>query len=71
MNMLPLLPARPLPPMFIAIVATSGSSITILPSSTWRRCISLNEMSCEASEVAVIRPTSCCGKKPFGIRTNR
>ncbi len=34
MNMMPLLPARPLPPMFMAMVATSGSAITMAPSAS-------------------------------------
>jgi hypothetical protein len=71
MNRLPLLPARPLPPITIATEATSGSACTILPSSSWRRFMSAKEMSWLASEVAVIRPLSCCGKKPLGMMTNR
>jgi len=71
MNRLPLLPARPLPPIAIATVATSGSSITILLSVSCLLFMASKEMSCEASEVAVISPLSCCGKNPFGIITNR
>ena len=66
MKKLPLLPARPLPPIAMATVATSGSACTILPSASWWRTMSAKEMSWRASEVAVIRPMSCCGKKPFG-----
>ena len=33
--------------------------------------ISAKETSCPASDVAVIRPTSCCGKKPLGMTMNR
>ena len=29
--------------------------------------ISANEMSCAASEMPVMRPVSCCGKKPLGM----
>ena len=71
MNRLPLLPARPLPPIAIAMLATSGSACTILPSSSCCFFIAANEMSCEASEVAVIRPLSCCGKNPLGMTMNR
>ena len=37
----------------------------------WRRTASANEMSCAASEVPMMSPVSCCGKKPFGMTAKR
>ena len=71
MNRLPLLPARPLPPIAMATLATSGSACTILPKVSCFFSMAAKEMSCAASDVAVISPTSCCGKKPLGMTMNR
>ena len=45
MYMLPLLPARPLPPITIAMLATPGSASTIRPSASCRPFIASKEMS--------------------------
>ncbi|GJE36111.1 hypothetical protein KHHGKMAE_0158 [Methylobacterium persicinum] len=29
------------------------------------------EISCPASVTPIMKPVSCCGKKPFGMITNR
>ena len=61
----PLFSAKPPKPSAIATVATAGSACTILPSSSWCRFMSMKEMSCEASDVPVIRPMSCCREEAF------
>ena len=62
---------EPPAPIAIAIVATAGSLATMAPSASCLRIMSANEMSWAASEVPVMKPVSCCGKKPFGMITNR
>ena len=53
MNMRPLLPARPLPPIAIATAGDVGIGLHDLAEAPpAARCIAAKEMSCEASEVA-------------------
>ena len=59
------------PPIDIAIVSTPGSAWTILPSASWSSTIFEKDTSCGPSEIPVMRPVSCCGKKPFGMMAKR
>ena len=49
-----------------AIVATAGSSRTILATFCCNSFMAMKEMSWAASVVPMMMPVSCCGKKPFG-----
>ncbi len=71
MNIRPELSAWPLPPIDIATLATSGSAWITAPTAFCRSSMAANEMSCPPSVMPTIRPVSCCGKKPFGMITNR
>jgi hypothetical protein len=71
MYMRPELSAWPLPPSDMPTVATAGSAWTMAPTFSCSACIAENEMSCDASVTPIMKPVSCCGKKPFGIATNR
>ncbi len=62
---------EPPAPMAMAMVATAGSLATTSPSASCRRIISAKEMSCAASDTPLMRPVSCCGKKPLGMAMNR
>src|SRR4030088_485525 len=71
MNMRPLFETLPEPPMNIPTCSTAGSFSTISPSACWCFIMAAGEASCPASDMPVSRPISCCGKKPFGMITNR
>ena len=51
--------------------STSGSAATTALMACWRSTMAGKEMSCAASEKPVIRPVSCCGKRPLGMITKR
>jgi hypothetical protein len=57
----------PLGPTDEAKLAMSGSLAMTAASACCFSIMPANEMSCAASEMPVIRPVSCCGKKPLGI----
>ncbi len=64
--------AWPLPPSDMPTVATAGIGLDdgadLLLAGSF---IAENEMSWHASVTPIMKPVSCCGKKPFGIATNR
>ena len=72
MKMRPLLPARPLPPIAIATAGDVGIGLHDLAE---RLLLALHVGERDVlrwlPRSPVIRPVSCCGKKPFGITTNR
>ena len=57
------------PPVKPATLAMSGSSRTICMNCRNFRRIAWNEMLWSARMPAMMRPVSCCGKKPLGIVT--
>ena len=58
----------PSTPMNEDTACTSGSSSASRAAACWRSAMAVNEMDCGACVMAWIRPVSCCGKKPLGIR---
>ncbi len=63
-------PARP-PPVKPTTVSTAGSRRMMFTS--WRSlpCKASNEMLWSARSPPLMRPVSCCGKKPLGAAANR
>ena len=55
-----------LPPAKPTLVATAGSLITMFMNWVIFPFMAEKEMSCAACTDPLIRPVSCCGKKPFG-----
>jgi hypothetical protein len=58
-----------LPPVNEMNPPTSGSAKTTWLTASWRPRIEKNEISCDAWEKPAKSPTSCCGKRPFGMIT--
>jgi hypothetical protein len=62
--------ARPvlllLPPVNPVTFATAGSACTISINCFIFCAMAVKEMSCEACTDPIMRPVSCCGKKPLG-----
>ena len=50
-------------------LATSGSFKITSASRRWRALMAGKEMLCGASEIPMITPVSCTGKKPVGTMT--
>jgi hypothetical protein len=57
------------PPVKPTTFSTAGSLRTISMKSASFCRIAWNEMPWSAWIEPIMRPTSCCGKKPFGILT--
>ena len=61
----------PVAPICEPTEATAGSFWITPITASMRPSIAGKEMLWAASAIAMIIPVSCCGKKPFGMITNR
>ncbi len=70
MNICPLLrcPKPPLPVKAVT-VSTAGSCITMATKSCSFFFMAWKEICWSARMKPMMRPVSCCGKKPFGMMT--
>ena len=58
-----------LPPSVKPTLITAGSWRTMSAIVLERSLIAANEMSCAPSAIPAMKPVSCCGKKPLGMKT--
>ena len=59
------------PPVKPTMFSIAGSRRMMLTNCVSFFCIDWNEMLWSAWMPPIIRPVSCCGKKPFGMTVNK